>query len=201
MRNIRSDRRLLGVLAARLPELELSKVADPRRRQGRRWRLRSLLVAILTGLVAGRKSLAETEELTDDLPLPLRRVLGVPRRTPDTTLRNLVVALDPQSVRRRLHHPIRVANRRKQLDNGVFPFGVVAIDGKCTSTPHIDDHFAQRQHLTADEEVVGVQGLVRTLTSCLITSRARPCLDVAPIPAHTNETGHFPTAFKRLLAE
>lgn len=198
---VRGDRRVLGVLVARLPDLGLEQVPDPRGRQGRRWALRSLLVAILTGLIAGRKSFAETEELTADLPRALRSLLGVLRRAPDTTLRGLAVALDPTALRQCLYRQVRAASRRKQLDHQGLPFGVVAIDGKCTATPFIDDRYAQRQTLTAGDVAVGVQGLVRTLTTCLISSRAKVCLDAAPIPAETNEMGHFGVAFQELVAQ
>ena len=197
---VRGDRRVLGLLAARLPELRLEAVKDPRGRQGRRWALRPLLVAMLTGLVAGRKSFAETEELTGELPRPLRSLLGLFRRVPDTTLRDVAVRLDRNELRKCLYRQVRAAHRRKQLAPEGLPFGVVAIDGKCTSTPFIDDAFAQRQTLKAGEEVVGVQGLTRTLTTCLISSRAKVCLDAAPIPAETNEMGHFAVAFRELVA-
>ena len=59
----------------------------------------------------------------------------------------------------------------------------------------IDDCYAQRHHLTAKGKVVGVQGLVRTLTFCLTSSRAPVCMDAHPIRASTNEVGQFKAAF------
>jgi predicted transposase YbfD/YdcC len=198
---VRGDRRVFGVLAARLRDLVLEQVKDPRDRRGRQRTLRSLLVAVLTGLVSGRKSLAETEELTANLPGPVRRSLGLSGRVPDTTMRDVVVALDPEELRQCLYRQVRAAHRRKQLPAEWLPFGVLAVDGKCTSTPHIDDRFAQRQTLKAGDEEVGVQGLTRTLTACLISSRAKVCVDAAPIPAETNEMGHFGAAFHRLVEQ
>ena len=39
---------------------------------------------------------------------------------------------------------------------------------------------------------------MRTLTCTLVSSHAFPCLDAVPIPAKTNETGHFSPAFEDL---
>ena len=198
---LRGDRRLLGVVAARLRDLALHRVRDPRARGGSRWTLSQLLCAALTGHVAGCRSLAETEELTENLSQPLRLRLDIPCRAADTTMRDVLVQVDPEDLRRVLHRQVRAANRRKQLGCGEFPFGVVAIDGKCTSTRFVDDRYAQRQHLKAGDEIIGIQGLVRTLTCCLVTSSSKVCLDAIPIPAQTNEMGHFAQAFRELIAQ
>jgi hypothetical protein len=42
-------------------------------------------------------------------------------------------------------------------------------------------------------------GLVRTVTCSLVSAPGRPCLDAIPIPAGTNEMGHFQAAFASLL--
>ena len=56
-------RRMVGLLQARLPELDLEAVADPRAREGR-WSLTQILRAALVGLMAGCKGLREVEGLT-----------------------------------------------------------------------------------------------------------------------------------------
>ncbi|MFT5430417.1 MAG: hypothetical protein ACI9OJ_001091, partial [Myxococcota bacterium] len=66
--------------------------------------------------------------------------------------------------------------------------------------PFIDDHYAQRHTLKSGGVEVGVQGLVRTLTCCLITSSSKACIDAIPIPAKTNEVGYFAEAFKQLVS-
>ena len=68
-----------------------------------------------------------------------------------------------------------------------LPIGVVAIDGKSTVLPSCDDHFAHRQ--TADAGAL--RGAMRTMTCCLISSWACPCIDAIPIPAETNEIAIF----------
>jgi hypothetical protein len=47
---------MVGLLQARLPELDLEGVADPRAREGR-WSLAQILRATLVGLMAGCKGL------------------------------------------------------------------------------------------------------------------------------------------------
>jgi len=199
-RAIRRDRRHIGLIAARVDELQLERVADPRGKQGRRWGLAQLLSPALVGLATGCRGLKETEQLTAELPPPVRKRLHIPRRVPDTTLRNTVGQLEPSGIRKVIHRQVKTALRRKQLGHPTLPWGVMAIDGKVTALPQFDDHFAQRHHLkNAKKEIVGVEGLVRTLTCCLTSSAAKVCIDAVPIPARTNEVGHFGVAFRGLL--
>ncbi len=140
-------------------------------------------------MVAASRSLREVEQLTDELTPPIRAKLGIPRRVPDTTLRDALAALEPDDVRPALHAATRAAQRRKALEPDGLPFGVVSLDGKATSVPAADDFFAQRQTATAEERLLG---LVRTVTATLTSSTARPVIDVVPIPASTNEMGMIP---------
>ncbi len=73
---------------------------------------------------------------------------------------------------------------------------VVALDGKATALPCINGEFAQTQH----PEQGLPYGIVRTVTCALVSAAGRPCIDAIPIPAETNEVGHFQTAFKSLVA-
>ncbi|RMG75218.1 MAG: transposase family protein, partial [Bacteroidetes bacterium] len=167
-------RRLVGVLRARLPELGLEQVKDPRRKHGRRWSLPSLLTSVLVGVVCGRKSLAETESLTGSLTRAMRRLLKVPRRVPDTTARDALVQVEPDELREVVRRQCRAAWRRKALKPQGLPCGVVSIDGKGTATPFTEGRFVQKQGES--------YGVVRTLGSALISSEATVCLDAEPIP-------------------
>jgi DDE_Tnp_1-associated len=191
----RLTRRMIGVLAARLPEARLDQVQDPRAVRGRRWPLSVLLRAVLVSMVAGCKSLALAEALTAEMSVPLRRQLGIGRRVADTTMRDALCALDPQQLRQPLHALVRSAHRRKALDPQTLPFGVVAMDGKCTAVPSCDDTYAQRQ----SQGEGGLVGVVRTTTCTLISSRAKPCIDALPIPAATNEMGQFEASVRSLV--
>jgi hypothetical protein len=193
----RLTRRVLGVLVARLPETQLDKINDPRGVRGRRWPLAVLLRAVLLALVAGCKSLAQAEALTAEMSGAARKRLGLARRVADTTMRDLLCMLEPEELRRPLHALVRAAHRRKALEPDVLPFGVVAMDGKGTSLPSCDDHYAQRQSQGDGAHLVGV---VRTTTCTLVSSRAMPCIDVLPIPADTNEMGQFEANLDHLTA-
>jgi hypothetical protein len=185
---------MLGVLAARLPEARLDQVKDPRRAKGRRWELRVVLRAVLMAMVAGCKSLALAEALTAEMSPVLRKRLGIARRIADTTMRDVLCALDPEELRGPLHALTRAAHRRKALEPDKLPFGVVALDGKSTAVPSCDDVYAQRQ----SKEEGGLVGVVRTTTCTLISSRAMPCIDAIPIPAATNEMGQFEASVRSL---
>ena len=193
----RLTRRVAGVLGARLPELHLEEVPDPRHERGRKWSLATMLRATTAGLMAGCQSLAEVEHLSDEMSLPMRRQLGIARRLPDTTLRDTLVCVDPQELRRPLQRQAKAAHRRKALEPFGLPFGVVAMDGKGTAATTWDDEYAQRQPHSVG---LGASGIVRTMTCTLVSSRVKVCLDAIPIPADTNEMGHFAAAFTSLWA-
>ena len=188
-------RRMAGLLATRLPELDLEAVPDPRAREGR-WTLPQILRATLVGLMAGCKSLWETEDLTERLSAPTRRLLRLPRRLADTTMRDALCR--PKlfaGLRAALHRAVRAAWRRKALLPVGLPFGVAALDGKVTAVPSINGEFAQTQHPKDGP----VYGLIRTVTCALVSAAGRPCIDAIPIPAHTNEMGWFQTAFASVV--
>jgi hypothetical protein len=189
----RLSRRLLGYLKARVPEVRLERVPDPRDPRGRRWPLRSLLVAVLAGVCTGWKSLAQVEALSDEMSPAGRRVLGLKGRVPDTTLRDLLVTIAPEDLRPALHRQVKVAHRRKALEPWGLPFGVAAFDGRGTAVPFADEQYAQRQSADGASE----HGVIRTTTVCLVSSRAKTGLDVRPIDPATNEMG----AFRAHLAE
>ena len=208
----RLTRRMAGVLSARLPELTLGAVADPRNKRGLRWKsLLPLLNATLAGIVAGCKSFAETEKLTSEMSRPMAKQLGIPRRVPDTTLRDTFVELDPNEIRYRIHDQIHAAHRRHALTPKGLPFGVCAIDGKYTSLEDWDEARTQGKHWDLEwNECYGQQHehangnsssrRVGTMTCSLISSSAKPCIDAIPIPAKTNEMGHFEEVLSNLHA-
>jgi hypothetical protein len=185
---------MAGLLQARLPELGLGEVPDPRAREGR-WSLAQILRAALLGLMTGCRSLAETEGLTAELAVPLRRRLRLPRRLADTTARDALCAIPLDGLRAVLHRAVHAAWRRKALAPVGLPFGVVALDGKVTALPTLNHPLVQDRH----PEVGLPYGLVRTVTCALVSARGRPCIDAIPIPGHTNEVGFFQTAFRSLV--
>lgn len=174
--------------------LGLEELPDPRSRQGRRWKLSSMLRGVLWGLMAGCQDLEDIECLTEDLPKGARRATGIFRRLPDTTLRDLLCRLSFKDIRGLLIQSVRIAARRKSLDHQVLPMRTVAMDGKAIAATTFGGLWAQRH----DHEGQAPFGVLRTITSTLVSSPARPCIDISPIPAVTNEMGHFHTAFAEL---
>ncbi len=194
----RLTRRLAGVISKFTRDLQLNRVADHRSRRGRRHKLiQPLIVALIAGMVCGRKGLAEVEELTSDLSSAARRLLGIGKRFADTTLRHQLLRLGLDDLRDALRRGVLSMGRSKALQPAGLPFGAVSMDGRSTSTNSWDpdDAFAQLHH----PEGGAVYALVRTITTCLISSAARICLDMHPIPAKTNENGVFSAAFAAMV--
>jgi hypothetical protein len=190
----RAMQRVAGLLQARLPELDLEGVLDPRAREGR-WSLAQILRAALLGLMAGCHSLAETEALTASLAPPMRRRLGLPRRLADTTARDTLCRVPLDGLREVLHRVVRVAERRKALSQRTLPIQVVALDGKSTALPTLNHPLVQNH---VEGQVIPF-GLVRTVTCSLVSAAGRPCIDAIPMPASGNEASYFQTAFASLL--
>jgi hypothetical protein len=190
----RRVRRVAGLLKARLPELDLDAVPDPRAREGR-WSLGQIFQATLVGLMAGCRSLYESEQLTDSLSSATRRLLGLPRRLADTTARDALCRVSVDELRGVLHRAVHAAWRRKALEPEYLPIQVVALDGKATSLPCLNGAFIQNH---TDETAIPY-GVIRTVTCALVSAPGRPCIDAIPIPAATNEMGHFQTAFASVL--
>jgi hypothetical protein len=185
---------MAGLLRARLPELDLDGVPDPRAREGR-WSLAQILRATLVGLMAGCRSLWEAEQLTEGMAPVMRRRLGLYRRLADTTARDALCRVPLDGLRAVLHRAVHAAWRRKALEPVGLPVSVVALDGKATALPTLNHPLVQN-HI--DGQVVPF-GLVRTVTCALVSAAGRPCIDAIPIPAGTNEVGHFQAAFKSLV--
>jgi hypothetical protein len=157
-----------------------------------------VLALVLLGLMAGCKGLVELEELSGDVKGVIRQWLGIPgRRLADTTARSILCRLNPADLIPLLHRVVIAAQHRGVWSSAYgLPVGIVAMDGKGTSLPSWAGAFAQRH----DPKEGLPYGLLRTVTSTLVTSRSRSCIDVSPIPAATNEMGQFGPAFASLVA-
>jgi hypothetical protein len=172
-----------------------SQIIDPRSTRGRRWKTPvPLLSALMLGLAAGCKGLTEVEEMTADMPKAVRKLTGLPRRVPDTTLRDFACRVDPAQVLRMLYVVGYDAWRRKALVHDTnFPFGALSMDAKYPTL--LDTHpstFLQVHHNDAGE---ATHGMIRTVTASLVTAAGCPVLGATPIPAETNEQGCFAEAF------
>ena len=194
-RDSRLKGRLVAFLDKRLKQIDFSKVKDPRGRQGRRWSLAVLLKSVIIGMASGQKSLADLEDVTRSMAGFTRKVFGIRRRIPDTTLRDLLVRLAPKELRQLIYAQVKRAQRRKSLEPDGFPCGIVAIDGKWVATSMEDPKLTQ-SHARSDGSPYG---LLRTITSCLVSSTAKVCIDARPLSPKTNEAGAFKQAIKDLI--
>jgi predicted transposase YbfD/YdcC len=196
VKSSRLIRQMSGFLFRAIPEVGFDQVEDPRSTRGRRWKkLAPVLTSTLIGLMAGLRNLEEVEELTDVLPKPMRDRLGIKRRVPDTTARDVMCRIDWDSLRDCLYRVVHAARRRKALKPVGLPFGVIACDGKGTALPVSDGKIAQRTKTEAGRPF----GIVRTITCALTSAAGRPCIDVIPIPGDTNEMGVFRKVFGSLM--
>jgi hypothetical protein len=192
---------MAGLIVRYFPADLLRQIVDPRDTRGRTWKSHlPFLMAILLGLACGCHGFKEVEELTEDLSKSVRRRLGIPRRIPDTTLRDFACKLDPDQISRVLFIVAYDAWRRKAFHSlEGFPFGVLSMDGKYPSVRDVGDEktgevyeFLQVHH---DKEGNTSHGLIRTITSTLATIVGRPILGAVPVLGSTNEMGAFQKAF------
>jgi len=142
----------------------------------------SILSVVLLGLAAGSRSLRGLERLSATLSFPTRRRLKLWRRLPDTTVRDVLARLEPETLRAVIHRQIRVAHRRKQLEPEELPIRICAIDGKSTTTRVPEGPYAQAR---------GKRSQLRTMTCALVSGPATVVVDAVPVPAETNEMGIF----------
>lgn len=201
MASKRKVRRTAGFISGFFSDelLRTAKQADGRSQQGRRWKNPiPLFKAALLGLAAGCKGATEVEELTKDMFKSVRKLVGIAKRIPDTTLRTFLCKVDPQKLCTLIYVVGYDAWRRKalRLIDG-FGFHVMSLDGKYPSVSDTGDYENLQVH--HDEEGNPSHGLVRTVTSTLVTALGRPIMGAVPIPGHTNEQGSFKKAFGDLV--
>lgn len=206
MLSSRTLRRTAGFISRFFADPLFSRISDPRSKRGRRCKSAvPFLKTIAVGLAAGCKGFVDVQRLTKSMPIGMRRVLGIHKFTPDTTLRDFVCALNPEELCRVIWVLGYDALRRKALHfSGQFPFGIASLDGKypCVRDVGANDKKPASPYLQVHhdkESGNATHGLVRVITSVLITAVARPIIGATPVPAETNEVGHFKKAFGDLV--
>lgn len=195
MQDVKLTRRVVGMLAAGLKVAQPELVTDPRAEKGRQWALSPLLNLLVASLMAGKKSLAEVEEFSGELTPETRRRLKLKGQVPDTTLRDVVVRLQPDEVRGLLRRVAQAAYRRKALVSD-FPLNMATLDGKATAVEELNSLWAQTHR---KKNGLAAYGLVRTITCTLVTAFTRPILEVVPMGSGGNEMGFFRTAYAQLF--
>lgn len=79
------------------------------------------------------------------------------------------------------------------------------MDGRTTALPDVVEKDAAKGSDVAWAERYAQRSsgsrkrLMRTITCSLVSARAKPCIDAVPIPATTNEMGHFETVVRGLV--
>jgi len=174
-------------LKQRRDALRFDDIPEPRRRRGRRWSASALLTTAVLSLMLLARSLRAAERLSRDLA-DARRVKGLRRRLPDSTLGDFVARLAPAPLRRHLHAQILAEHRRKALEPTVLPIRAIAVDGKNVATLRTRvNRDCQRQ----DTPGQPTSWLYRVVNATLISAAAAVCVDQRPIPAATNDMGIF----------
>ena len=205
MASRREVRKKAGLIARYFPDGLLRHIVDPRSTRGRAWKSHlPFLKAILVGLACGCRGLKDVEKLTKQMSRPVRKLLGITRTIPDTTLRDFVCKIDPDQISRVLYIVGYDAWRRKALrQDERFPFGILSLDGKYPSVRDIGDEeagdvyeYLQVQH---DKDKIATHGLIRTITATLIAAAGRPVLGAVPVPGDSNEVGVFKNVFAEMV--
>jgi hypothetical protein len=193
-------RQIAGLVARYFPNSLLRRLTEQRHAQGMRWKDAAAIVRLaLCGLMAGCKGTQDVEDLSEAMPRCVRKMIGIPRRMPDTTLRGFLCTLDVGELTELLAVVGYDAWRRKALrHNRLLPWGVLTLDGKWSAIRDIgqskkgQNEFLQVHHDDSDEPTHGV---VRTITATLMSGQGRPILGATPVPGDSNEVGHFQKAF------
>lgn len=196
----REMRQIAGCIARYFPDSLLRRVADHRHARGMRWKDAAAIIRLaLCALAAGCKGTQEVEDFSDEMPRCVRKMIGIKRRMPDTTLRDFLCTLDATDLTNLLAVVGYDAWRRKALVHcSHLPWGVLSLDGKWSAIRDIGKsekgcyQFLQVHH---DENDEPTHGVLRTITAALISAAGRPILGATPVPGDSNEVGHFQKAF------
>jgi hypothetical protein len=181
-------------LRQRRDVLCFDEIRDPRDERGRRWSLGALMSTAVFSLMVMARSLRGAERFSEDLTASQGK-LGIKRRVPDSTLGNLLAALDPKGLRRHLHRQVLAEHRRKALEPTVVPIRAISIDGKTVATLKGEANAdCQKQQAEGQEP----RWLYRVVRATLISSTAALCIDQEAIPAKTNDMGVFASFFAGL---
>lgn len=207
------DRRLARFLPGALELVNWSTVTEHRQVAKVKWHRKKLLQAVLLGLLSGRSGFSGMEKLSKVLGSAARRVLGVGRRIPDTTLSEFVCGLQSAGLQEVLVEMGKRMHRRKSLDGLTrdLPIRMLSLDGKYdrafvsiregeTMETLLERVRRDFPYFQADETMKGrrLYGEVRTSSVCLVGNLQATYLDCVPVRAETNEMGMFPEVLARI---
>jgi hypothetical protein len=203
----RKLRTTAGFLTTNFNDDLLGRLTDPRSRQGRGWKdCRPLLKAVQLGLTSGRKGLGAVEKMTAGMFGSVRKMVGILRTAADTTMRDLLVELDPEELSELIYVAGYDAWDRRaihRLDG--FPFHAISCDGKYPTIGDVGDskskNYKKSKYLQVHHDTDGnpAYGEIRTINSAVVTAVGRPVVGSVPVPGNTNEQTTFKKAFGDLV--
>jgi hypothetical protein len=205
----------------RIRDLQFERMRERRCVVKVKHKLKSLMTALVAGVVTRARSLRAVEQRTDQIGHKLGDCEGIKGRIADNTFGKLLQWLGLGDVLKRLHALIKAEHRRGNLAPTLLPFSAGAIDGKNVATlrwhdlcrvldldPKKSSNARVKKQLT--KKFPNVQfcvpengrpyALARVHTVTLISSNAAPCIHQRPIPGHTNEIGAMPGLLKEFHA-
>lgn len=172
-----------------------AQVADPRDVRGQRHKHRGLLNLLVVGFASGLSTLREIEDLSADLSGVARRMLGVVKRVSDTTLYLLLASQTVAGLRETLVAQVKGLWRSKRVSNDLFRLGVAAYDGKSVWSSTLKCIEGAKEMTTESGVIVSSLAM---LNAVLVSSSARPCLDVQLIREKSGESPAFREMVRRV---
>jgi len=203
----RKIRTTAGFLTTNFNDDLLSRLTDPRSRQGRSWKSPiPLLKTVQLGLASGCKGLGAAEKLTAGMFGSVRKMVSIPRTVADTTMRDLLVELSPEELSELIYVAGYDAWDRRAIHRlEGFPFHAISCDGKYPTVRDVgaskSRNYKRSKYLQVHHDPDGnpEHGEIRTINSAVVTAVGRPVVGSVPVPGNTNEQTTFKKAFGDLV--
>lgn len=171
-------------------------VVDPRDERGRRHDHRGLLNAMVLALLGGLHTLRGVEEVLEEVKPGARRRLGLPKTASDSAFYRLLTAQNPEGFRQTVWNQIDELWAQGLLSNDLVPGGVLSFDGKgAWSSTTTEVAGAKVSRCDGKGKLLWMVGSLR---SVLVSSSAKPCLDMELIADKDAESTSFRVMFPRL---
>ena len=173
--------RYLKPRMGRLRAMIRERLVDPRMARGKTIDFDSMLLAMIAGVVGGRKTLREVEQLSGRLGLGRRG-----GRISDNAMTYLLCKLDDVALQPMLVGQVKDMARRGQLKPDGFSMDWATIDGKYETLNHHADGAAQM--MEQEDSAYWRLGVLRAV---LISAACRPALGQMAMPVGTGEMSNI----------
>ncbi len=173
-------------------------VEDVRLDRGKRYAMAGMLNAIVGALASGKTAFRGAEAFAADVDLTVRRALQINGSPSDTAYRELVARLGPDGFREQLWSQVREDLDHKAVTNDLLAGGAISMDGKGKASG-----MGRAPNATCRQSVCDKDGTVCwnlfALEAVLISSSARPILDMQFIDGKSGEATNFPRLLGRTV--